>query len=198
MNKYLRIQGKVSSTVLKTLPIGHSANKPNTGWFFVDYANNHFKKGISFDVILSDDAEKIKKTARIKLMQVIDQFGHTLDSIPDGYKTICRFEFIDTTPREFKHLQILTAWDAVKNPIVLANTKDLTFNMTEKRVMDSLKLNARSIKYLLKKKEKKSLSKDNAILIVAKELRINNTEAKENIEMLINFGALKTKKGVLI
>ncbi|MDP1765123.1 MAG: hypothetical protein Q8L07_14680 [Sediminibacterium sp.] len=198
MNKYLRIQGKVSSAVLKTLPIGHSVNKPNAEWFFVDYANNHFKKGISFDVILSDDAEKIKKTAKIKLMQVIDQFGHTLDSIPDGYKTICRFEFIDTTPQEFNRLQTLTAWDAVKKPIVLANTKDLTFNMTEKRVMASLKLNARYIRYLLKKIERKSLSKDKTILIVAKELQINNTEAKENIEMLINFGALKTEKGMLV
>ncbi len=95
-NKYLQIEGRVSKKVLNKL-FGEKITDYAVDWFFVDYAPATFKKGIIFDIVLvgneGDEITIAPFIYHIGLMDIMDQFSNHLEEIPEGWKTICRFDF---------------------------------------------------------------------------------------------------------
>ena len=55
----------------------------------------------------------------IELMEIYNQFGHVLSSIPNGHKTICKLKFWEGVSDEFKNLKEEDAWGFNENPIKL-------------------------------------------------------------------------------
>lgn len=201
MNKYLRVQGKVAATVLQKLGLQPPLNKKlNTAWFFIDYANASFKKGASFDVVLSDTTKKIEKYTKIKLLQIVDQFGIKHTAIPDGFKTICQLEFIDaiSIPFTFKKLPNLLSWDVVKNPLLIANTKDIAFDISQNKILKTLKFEAKTVRYILQIENDNTKSLQEAITLLAKKLEMSNNDVEDNINLLINADELKSEQGMLV
>ena len=199
MNKYLRIQGKVLPIVLQTLGIGLAIGTTDKGWFFVDYANTEFKKRTLFDVRLSEAADKIQEYSEIRLIKITDQFGHNLECIPIGYKTICQLQFLNGIPTYFNRLPLLSQWETRKRIAVIANTKDLTLDKYEGKIKDLLEINIQYIKWALQNARKENRqSKDDIIEIISKQLNIKEDFARRNIDTLIEFGVLKSKEGLLV
>lgn len=200
MNKYLRVQGKVAATVLQKLGLQPINKKLNTSWFFIDYANASFKKGASFDVVLSDTTKKIEKYTKIKLLQIVDQFGIKHTAIPDGFKTICLLEFVNeiVAPISFRRLPNLLSWDVAKKPLLIANTKDITFDIPQNRILQTLKFEAKTVRYILRTKGYGSKPLEETIILLAKDLQTTDKDVEENIQLLINADELKSEQGLLI
>lgn len=125
-NRYLQLQGIVSEDVLSKIVPVRKFTKANTKWLFVDYAPKDYKVGTRFDVMLKGENKlMVPEIFNIKLLNVLDQFGNHLDSIPMGSKTICRFEFIPTIPKEIKDLPIIKYWKYNKMPIIIARHDEI-------------------------------------------------------------------------
>ncbi len=128
-NKYLQIQGFVDKEVLQELINKNKYSKPNTYWVFVDYAPEEFKLNSKFDIILEGEEKKMSPHFyTIKLLTVLDQFGNHLETLQEGWKTICRLEFIGEIPKSFQHLPILDTWKHNSNSIKIVNHKDLVID----------------------------------------------------------------------
>lgn len=109
-NKFLQIQGIVDNDVLRTLINIEKYAMQNTLWLFVDYSPVEYKLKAKFDIILAGEKKSMMpKIYNIKLLDVIEQTGKKLRSIPVGYKTICRFEF-KPLPDTIQELPILKWW----------------------------------------------------------------------------------------
>jgi len=65
---------------------------------------------------------------KIRLLTVLDQFGNNLESIQEGWKTICRFEFTNSIPNAVKSLPVLKALQYNKNSLKIANHEDLVID----------------------------------------------------------------------
>jgi hypothetical protein len=202
MSKYLRLQAKVANPVLKQLGIVNKPKELDTplqAWFFVDYANAPFKKKAVFDVILNTDATQIKGiSTKITLVTILDQFGHSLPAIPEGYNTICCFSFTPTIPSAIRKLPNLSTWDAVPNTVVIANKQDINIGLSNQKIASSLHFNAQYIKRIIASKGPQLQPKVNIISLVATDLNVNDQEAADNINFLIETGVLQEKDGILV
>ena len=127
-NKYLQLEGIADKSVVKQLEADKNYRKNNTLWFFVDYSPCAFKKGITFDIILEGGKRMSKKFYSITLLNIVDEFGHDLPLIPEGNKTICRFEFKPNIPVVIQSLPYLLNWDYNKDSIKIARHQDLNFD----------------------------------------------------------------------
>jgi hypothetical protein len=125
-NKYLQIQGIVENDVLHEFIGDRKYTKPDSFWFFVDYAPATYKVNSKFDIILEGEEIKIAPHFyNIKLLTVLDQFGHHLDAIREGWKSVCRFGFTDAIPKAVYSLPVLTTWKYNKNSLKIANHNDI-------------------------------------------------------------------------
>ncbi len=128
-NKYLQIQGFVDKEVLSELLGKSKFTKPNTYWVFIDYSPQEFKLNSKFDIILEGEDKKMSPHFyNIKLLTVLDQFGNHLESLQEGWKTICRLEFLGNLPTSFKMLPVLQTWKHNKDNVKIANHKDLVID----------------------------------------------------------------------
>lgn len=128
-NKYLQIQGKVDEEVLHQYIGDRKYTKPDCFWFFVDYSPATFDVHSKFDLVLESTAnDEIKITPyiyNVRLLNVVDQFGNHFDAIEKGWKSLCRFEFIDSIPRTVNTLPKLKTWKYNENSFKIANHKDI-------------------------------------------------------------------------
>ena len=128
-NKYLQIQGFVDKEVLGELISINKYSKPNSYWVFVDYALVEFKLNSKFDIVLEGEEKRMSPHIyNITLLTVLDQFGNHLETLQEGWKTICRFEFTGDIPKSFKKLPILDTWKHNKNSLKIANHKELVID----------------------------------------------------------------------
>ena len=109
-NKFLQIQGKVDNNVLGKLIDTKKNVKKNTLWLFVDYSSVEYKLNSKFDIVspIADNGH-LAEAYSVKLLDVIEQTGKKLPSIPQGYKTMCRFEF-KPFPDFIDKLPVLSSW----------------------------------------------------------------------------------------
>jgi len=106
----LMIIGKVDSEVLINLRESET-REGTSGWFFVDYTNHEINVGQKFTVIDGNTGHSIRLT------KVYDQLGHSLSYIPEGFQTICEFEFHGRIPSSLDKLPVLKSWDYNPNAI---------------------------------------------------------------------------------
>ena len=99
--KELHVLGKTSLKVQKALKLIPKKQKILDEWYFVAYAPYNFGLNATFTV---DDK-------LVKLLRVTQQFGLEDLLVPQGWKTICKFEFPDGVPDSFTNLPTFNDWD---------------------------------------------------------------------------------------
>ncbi|MET6997055.1 hypothetical protein [Chitinophaga defluvii] len=84
--------------------------KKNELILFCTYSDFDIPIGHCFTHIKTDeDSEGIN--CRVVLKNVTQQFFLPLDEIPHGWKTVCKFEFIEgIIPKEVQQLPVLNGW----------------------------------------------------------------------------------------
>ena len=128
-NKYLQIEGIIEKSIVVKLEAGKNYETENSLWFFVDYSPCEFRRGTIFDIILEGQGKKMsKKFYSITLLNIFDEFGKELPSIPEGNKTICRLGFKPTIPNIIQTLPHLSNWDYNENSLKIARHQDLNFD----------------------------------------------------------------------
>lgn len=116
----LTLMGKVEDKIISTFYKSKSSDKDNA-WFFIDYSGDEIKVGEIFDTLLEGRQRTlIPGETRIKLKKVYDQLGNKLGFIPEGFQTICQFEF-DEIPMPITKLPVLETWVFNPNSISIAN-----------------------------------------------------------------------------
>ena len=121
----LTLMGKVSRKVVNSLSKSKTNDKDNT-WFFVDYSNDEIRIGEAFDTLLEGDQKTlIPGIVKVKLKKVYDQLGHDLDYIPDGFQTICKFDFGDNIPTPINRLPTFNTWEYNSNSISIAKHQSI-------------------------------------------------------------------------
>lgn len=117
----LTLIGKVNRKIINKIVKSNDIEKDNT-WFFVDYSNDEVKAGETFDTLLEGRQKTlIPGKTRIQLKKVYDQLGHDLGYIPEGFQTICKFNFGDKIPSPINRLPSFEAWNYNPNSISIAN-----------------------------------------------------------------------------
>jgi hypothetical protein len=127
----LRILGRVSSSILKKLFQGKEFRKQNAEWLFADYAASTYEKGTTFDIIVPANGVDWNHEYKIKLLKITDEYGRTFSQIPEGYKTICQFEFSPNVPQFVRQLPLLQGWVFNKHNIYLCQHSDINLLMDE-------------------------------------------------------------------
>jgi len=84
---------------------------------FCDYSEFDIPVGYSFTQVLKRDNTAI--SCKVLLRGVSQQFLKPFDEIPHGWKTVCRFEFVDGyVPDEIDMLPLLETWVDTGNYLV--------------------------------------------------------------------------------
>lgn len=85
--------------------------KVNELVLFCTYSEYDIPVGYCFTKIkTTDDSREIN--CKIILRNVSQQLFFPLDDIPHGWKTVCKFEFIDgSIPKEVQELPVLKGWN---------------------------------------------------------------------------------------
>lgn len=186
--KYLVLQGKVHKQVLKNLFPRMDFQSPNTNWFFVDYSASQVLLGEQFDLIdVKGDQGQTYSTYTAKLIDVTDQFGRNLKEIPQGYKTISRFEFKPSIPSAINKIKTLKTWEYNPHSIRLFKKeiiKDIQ-TIPEKQFREAY---LAIFLHYFSKYNQKSISEENIMSILPPSFN------KEDFSWIIDF---LTTKGVL-
>lgn len=77
---------------------------------FSDYSEFDIPIGYSFDEIVSESGVRTV-SGKIKLIGVTQQMQVAFDEVPKGWKTICRFVFLDGIPDIISDLPLLKNWE---------------------------------------------------------------------------------------
>lgn len=123
----LTLQGKVSISILRKMDIAEVTHS-NSRWFFVDFATTEVKLPFDFDTLLLGESKKLIKSnnlGRIKILKAVDQYGHKMNIIPQGYKSICLISFASTIPHEIKSLPTLKQFQYNPKAISLARHNNI-------------------------------------------------------------------------
>src|SRR5436309_753917 len=100
----LTLLGRVDKRVIKKLINPTYTDKEDIVWFFVDYSVSEVEINSQYDILLEKETNSlIPGKFKIKLLATFDQFGNQLDSIPKGFQTICRLQFIPELPKQIKN-----------------------------------------------------------------------------------------------
>lgn len=97
-------------------------------WYFVDYSEDEHKVGSWFSTMMDDDFED-------NFAQLIECYPDAMykwNSIPRGYKSICRFEF----DRQINGLSYIESWSKSKKKVKLIRLN--IAKLREKRINDIL------------------------------------------------------------
>jgi hypothetical protein len=123
----IRILGRVDPDLLELVDITNDelVDITNDDWYFVDYSPEEYKLGTWFQVIMDDEFED----NFAQLVECYPDARFKCDSIPKGYKTICRFEFTN----QINGLSVLKTWKVTKKivilrPINIAELRDKRIN----------------------------------------------------------------------
>ena len=111
-NIRLRINGIIDSNVLKqvTSVVKYDANNLSEIIVFCAYSDFDIPQGHKFSQILNVNNE-ILYSANFILEGITQEFFKPFDHIPRGFKTICKFKFIDSAvPMAVKSLPIIRNW----------------------------------------------------------------------------------------
>jgi hypothetical protein len=91
----IKILGIISPIVLENFKeILEINNKENEMVFFCDYSEYDFSINFTFNTIVNPYTLSEVTQQKILLKKVAREPGKPLASIPKGFKTICKFEFI--------------------------------------------------------------------------------------------------------
>lgn len=127
MVKHIKILNRVSTKALLKMKLEATLIKPNNDWFYVAPADWLFDKGYHFDTVLGLEMKKTNGFLSMRLQQVVtDEKGtQSNKGIPIGVKTLCRFQFDDFIPRQFRNQKMSDIWSDLDTTILVASSKDL-------------------------------------------------------------------------
>lgn len=113
-NLKIQVLGKVSPTALAPFSSLFNTNTINNYDYvaFCGYSEFDIPVGHMFSTIKGgEDGEILILNCRIRLETVTQQFAFSDESIPYGWKTICKFSFVDgVIPEIVCSLPILDSW----------------------------------------------------------------------------------------
>lgn len=132
----LTILGRAGKKVLQKLSKRYFMSQRKR-WLFLDFAEMNVPLHSQFDILLKGNNKAlIPSFYRVTVLECLDQFGNQLTAIPEGYKTICRFEFHPRVPAVIDELPSLDTWKSNPSHITLANLADLQLALADPVVND--------------------------------------------------------------
>ncbi|WP_298734180.1 hypothetical protein [uncultured Chitinophaga sp.] len=111
---WIKVIGKVSKELQANFykPLNSESLKGNELVLFCTYSEYDIPVGHCFTKIKTLDDHK-EFNCKIILRNVSQQLFFPLEEIPHGWKTVCKFEFIDgSIPKEVQDLPVLKGWTA--------------------------------------------------------------------------------------
>lgn len=191
--------GRVNRNVFKKLDIAMPSSLPNRAWFFADYCISEIPVSTSFDILLEGENKKLLlPRSRAKIITVIDQFGHKLPSIPEGFKIICRIEFNPHIPAAVKKLPLLNQWQYNPLSISLAQHEGI-----EVGISGTIPVSVYNIAYnYVKEAARKTMLSKNPTKIefleITKQSLDTNTEESERLlQTFLQLGKIRQKNDEL-
>jgi hypothetical protein len=114
--RFLTIQGKVNpESCEKVIKDFSSKMSPTKLCCFVSYAYETLPLGKTFDISFSySEPDKYVETI-LEISLITQQFSEEWDSIPQGWKTVCIFNFPKGVPKLFLDLPTADGWGEVKS-----------------------------------------------------------------------------------
>jgi hypothetical protein len=193
--KKLHLLGRPSSLAIKKVS-PHTESRKNYEWFFVDYAPAFFNLNESFDIFIGDDSigSDWNHKYKIKLVKVIDEFGREHDKIPEGYKTVCRFEFSPHIPSMIKRLPITSGWGVTDNGVHLLQHSSIDLLSFDRNSNEVYSLLVSMIAEKIRNNKLTEFSKEQFGVLFLGDLS-NNIRLRENlIHRLIYDGLLEKEE----
>ncbi|TWV99431.1 hypothetical protein [Chitinophaga pinensis] len=93
--------------------------KDNQLILFCDYSEFDISVGHVFTEVIDDQNGKAYQDCQIILKNVSQQFFQSFDSIPNGWKTVCKFEFMDNYTLDIMYeLPQLYGWNEMERPLI--------------------------------------------------------------------------------
>jgi len=195
----LTIQGKVSGEVIEKVTTNFSLSDKQ-GWFFVDYANAEVPLNYRFDVVLQGIAKQLiagpglePNSFSITLISCLDQFGNSLPGIPQGYKTICKFEFRPEIPPAFLDLPFLPTWKYNPSGLTVATHEDIAVLGDEAIFNDLLTIVHIQLKNEFSRRKRKSIPFTDFYRYFFDILHIPKSRASLILETLQQLGKVNIK-----
>jgi hypothetical protein len=193
--KKLHLLGRTPSPMIKKVS-PHTSQKKNCEWFFVDYASDNFKLDETFDIFLSDGnlGNNWNHEYKIKLIRIIDEFGREQDSIPRGYKTVCRFEFSPHVPSIIKKIPLRFGWEDSENGIYLMQRSSIDLLSFDKTSNGLHKLIVSMVLEKIRSHTTKEFSEEQFATFISSNLSDDISLRKNLIYQLISDGRLEKKE----
>jgi hypothetical protein len=119
---WIKVIGKVSKELQAhfRLSLDSEHLKPGELMLFCTYSEYDIPVGYCFTKIKTSKDDK-EINCKVVLKNVTQQFFFPLEEIPHGWKTICKFEFIDgEVPKEVQDLPMLNGWTAEDKYVILS------------------------------------------------------------------------------
>jgi hypothetical protein len=108
--RYLWLEGRLSSARTKTIQSGLPPCPPNADVFLVgfSYANLPFTK--QFDIVFPKNRPQDGVRCTSRVVAATQQMGKPFSQIPHGWKTVCIIQFADGIPQLVKRLPTVDTW----------------------------------------------------------------------------------------
>jgi hypothetical protein len=188
----LTIEGKVKQRTIKQMTNNYTLQE-NQGWFFVDYASEEVPLASRFDVLLEGESKRLLPgSISIKLVSCLDQFGNRLSTVPQGWKTICKFEFHPHIPSVIKKLPYFDGWDYNPQSISIANHEEIELGVSDVILYDLYDIIFIQFKTSIGKFPKKIYKKD-LVYSLEKFLTPHSIRAVQLLKTWIQLGKVTEK-----
>lgn len=193
----LTILGKVDRRLLKKLLRTPLKEKENSLWLFVDYAASETPIGSHFDVLLEGEEKSlVPEKTFIKLINILDQFGNSLECLPKGFQTLCELHFSPNIPKEIRNLPSLTDWDYNQDSISIANHQDIKLNYPNGLLKDMYKIVSEHFYavFISFSNSDNSFSKKDFIETVVSKFHTNPLSAEKMLHDMMLLGHVKSSR----
>ena len=195
----LTILGRVKpKDILTILPV-HKLHE-NQGWFYVDYAIEKVGLNTKFDVFLKGETKQLVSAGAcsIKLLACFDQFAHQFEGVPEGYKTICKFEFQPSMPDFIKKLPVVSGWKYYPEAISIADHKDIELAVPDLVWEDFYKIAFIQLKDSVSKRKTKSFSRVELVNSIEKSAHVHTSTANNIVQSLMQLGRVTKNENNLL
>ncbi len=186
----LTLLGKVAPATLKRFVKKGDSPNGNRLWLFVDYAPAEISLGETFDALFEGKKKRLaEETVQIKLLTVLDQMGNQLDAVPEGFQTVCEFDFLPSVPKSIQQLPELQTWSVNPAPVFIAHRSGIILGSSAgPKLVYSMAMD--SIKAVFINRHSSSAQRDEVVKHIRKAFNAEKTEAEKIVGDMVALGFL--------
>ena len=192
----LTLLWKVAAASLKRQVKKIDGTKANTVWMFVDYASAEVKVGANFDALFEGREKKLSgEPVQINLIKVLDQMGNSLSAIPEGFQTVCHFEFAPVVPEIIQQLKEEKTWVPNPDSIAIARHSDIQLSIAdESKLVYSIAMESLKNAFISYQHHSGFIKRDVFIKHIRKAYKTKKHDAEKMVGNMVSLGLLDEKE----